>query len=71
MNFPALWKEAGIDPESDLAELIKLLINEWYLKDGPFKDHSFRLLQISEIEICVERYTGLSWPRIQEILRSE
>ena len=66
MNWPALWKEAGIDLESDLAELVKLLINEWYLKD-----QSFRLLPVSEIELHVERYTGLSWPRIQEILRRE
>jgi hypothetical protein len=26
MNWPALWKEAGIDPESDETELIMALI---------------------------------------------
>jgi hypothetical protein len=63
MNWPALWKEAGIDPEGKKATVIKNLIDdsETFLSD--FKEQ--------DIISGIEKIVGLSLPRIQEILRSE
>jgi hypothetical protein len=74
MNWPALWKEAGIDPESEKAELLKALI--MFMEEAHFKrivTGSYgRMLDPMDNGLnVVESITGLSWPRIQEILRNE
>jgi hypothetical protein len=66
MNWPALWKESGIDPESEKAEAVRLIIESLFEWEGNKMAYNF-----SWHQMIVEHNTSLLWPRIQEILRSE
>jgi hypothetical protein len=63
MNWPALWKEVRIDPESEKGKSIKRKILRLLDSDN--------ILPLDFLVLDIAMTTGLSWPRIQEILRNE